>query len=167
MWLARELSTSETWRQRFIVTVSHDRHFLDEVCSDCLHISGASRRLTQSKGNYSMWAKRRSDEQALFEKEQAKRQAEIDTLREYAGHGFKYGGSSSQINKMQMKAKQGTFLCQWRLLSIIVVSKWSTAVFVNCCSGQVARRTGGARTTISSFAGRYGTANEDFSRWRT
>ena len=111
MWLARELSSSETWKQRIIVTVSHDRHFLDEVCSDCLHISGASRRLTQSKGNYSMWAKRRSDEQALFEKEQAKRQAEIDGLREYAGHGFKYGGSSSQINKMQMKAKQGAFLC--------------------------------------------------------
>ena len=34
------------------------------------------------------------------------RQAEIDSLREYAGHGFKYGGSASQINKMSMKAKQ-------------------------------------------------------------
>lgn len=107
MWLARELATSDTWKQRIVVIVSHDRHFLDEVCTDCLHISGASRRLTQSKGNYSLWAKRRKDEQTLFEKEQAKRQAEIDTLREYAGHGFKYGGSGSQINKMQMKAKQG------------------------------------------------------------
>lgn len=27
-------------------------------------------------------------------------------MREYAGHGFKYGGSSSQITKMGMKAKQ-------------------------------------------------------------
>mmetsp|Transcript_30482 Transcript_30482/g.73134 ORF Transcript_30482/g.73134 Transcript_30482/m.73134 type:complete len:749 (-) Transcript_30482:30-2276(-) len=106
MWLARELATSETWKQRIVVIVSHDRHFLDEVCSDCLHISGAARRLTQSRGNYTLWAKRRADEQALFQKEQAKRQAEIDTLREYAGHGFKYGGSSSQINKMGMKAKQ-------------------------------------------------------------
>lgn len=106
MWLARELSTSETWKQRIIVIVSHDRHFLDEVCSDCLHISGASRRLTQSKGNYTLWAKRRREEQALFEKEQIKRQAEIESLREYAGHGFKYGGSSSQITKMTMKAKQ-------------------------------------------------------------
>lgn len=106
MWLARELSTSETWKQRIVVIVSHDRHFLDEVCTDCLHISGASRRLTQSKGNYSLWAKRRKAEQVLFEKEQAKRQTEIDSLREYAGHGFKYGGSGSQINKMQMKAKQ-------------------------------------------------------------
>jgi len=106
MWLARELSTSDTWKQRIVVIVSHDRHFMDEVCTDCLHISGAARRLTQSKGNYSLWAKRRKDEQALFAKEQASRQAEIDSLREYAGHGFKYGGSSSQINKMGMKAKQ-------------------------------------------------------------
>lgn len=106
MWLARELSTSETWNQRIIVIVSHDRHFLDEVCSDCLHISGASRRLTQSKGNYTIWAKRRREEQALFEKEQTKRQSEIESLREYAGHGFKYGGSTSQITKMTMKAKQ-------------------------------------------------------------
>ena len=86
--------------------VSHDRHFMDEVCTDCLHISGAARRLTQSKGNYSLWSKRRKEEQALFLKEQTKRQAEIDSLREYAGHGFKYGGSGSQINKMSMKAKQ-------------------------------------------------------------
>ena len=106
MWLARELSTSETWKQRIVVIVSHDRHFMDEVCTDCLHISGAARRLTQAKGNYSLWAKRRKEEQALFVKEQAKRQAEIDSLREYAGHGFKYGGSGSQINKMSMKAKQ-------------------------------------------------------------
>lgn len=106
MWLARELATSDTWKERIIVIVSHDRHFLDEVCTDCLHISGAARRLTQSRGNYSLWAKRRADELALFIKEQAKRQAEIDTLREYAGHGFKYGGSASQINKMGMKAKQ-------------------------------------------------------------
>lgn len=106
MWLARELATSETWKQRIVVIVSHDRHFLDEVCTDCLHISGAARRLTQSRGNYSLWAKRRADERALLAKELAKRQAEIDSLREYAGHGFKYGGSASQINKMGMKAKQ-------------------------------------------------------------
>lgn len=104
--LAKELVTSETWKQRIVVIVSHDRHFLDEVCTDCLHISGAARRLTQSRGNYTVWAKRRADEIALFTKEQEKRQREIDSLREYAGHGFKYGGSASQINKMGMKAKQ-------------------------------------------------------------
>jgi len=112
MWLARELSTSATWKERIVVLVSHDRHFMDEVCTDCLHVSGAARKLTQCKGNYSLWAKRRKDEQVLFAKEQAKRQEEIDRLREYAGHGFKYGGSSSQINKMSMKAKQADKLEQ-------------------------------------------------------
>eukprot|EP00964_Phaeocystis_antarctica_P062813 scaffold37663_cov64-Phaeocystis_antarctica.AAC.1 len=34
------------------------------------------------------------------------RRAEIAELKEYAGHGFKYGGSSSSINKMKMKEKQ-------------------------------------------------------------
>jgi ATP-binding cassette subfamily F protein 3 len=79
---------------------------MDEVCSDCLHISGAAKRLTQSRGNYSKWAATRKAQQVLFAKEQAHRQGEIDKLREYAGHGFKYGGSASQINKMGMKAKQ-------------------------------------------------------------
>ncbi|KAL7543603.1 hypothetical protein ACHAXR_012904 [Thalassiosira sp. AJA248-18] len=106
MWLARELATSDTWKERIVVIVSHDRHFMDEVCTDCLHISGAAKRLTQARGNYSTWHKRRTEQQALFAKEQKARRDEIDRLREYAGHGFKYGGSASQINKMGMKAKQ-------------------------------------------------------------
>ena len=106
MWLARELATNEIWKDRIVVIVSHDRHFMDEVCTDCLHISGAAKRLTQCRGNYSKWAKQRKEQQVLFAKEQAHRKEEIDKLREYAGHGFKYGGSSSQINKMGMKKKQ-------------------------------------------------------------
>jgi ATP-binding cassette, subfamily F, member 3 len=106
LWLARELSTSPTWKSRIVVVVSHDRHFMDQVCTDCLHISGAAKRLTQSRGNYSQWATQRREQQVLFAKQQAGRQEEIDKLREYAGHGFKYGGSASQINKMGMKAKQ-------------------------------------------------------------
>ena len=55
LWLARELKTNPTWQDRIIVIVSHDRAFLDECCSDVLHISGAARRLTQSHGNYTAW----------------------------------------------------------------------------------------------------------------
>jgi len=106
MWLARELATSETWKDRMVVIVSHDRAFMDEVCTDCLHISGAAKRLTQCRGDYSKWAKQRKEQQIRFAKEQEQRKEEIDKLREYAGHGFKYGGSSSQITKMGMKAKQ-------------------------------------------------------------
>ena len=45
LWLARELKTSEAWQQRTIVVVSHDRVFLDETCTDTLHVSGAARQV--------------------------------------------------------------------------------------------------------------------------
>lgn len=106
MWLARELATSDVWRDRIIIVVSHDRYFIDEVCTHMLHISGVSRRLTQSGGSYSVWAARRKEQQLVFARESALRQTEIEKLKEYAGHGFRYGGSSSQINKMKMKATQ-------------------------------------------------------------
>ena len=106
LWLARELKDSPTWEDRIIVVVSHDRFFLDEVCGDILHVSGVAKRLTQSHGSYSTWAKRRGEQQKAFARTQELRRAEIAELKSYAGHGFKYGGSSASINKMQMKAKQ-------------------------------------------------------------
>jgi ATP-binding cassette subfamily F protein 3 len=110
MWLARELSTSPIWKERIVVVVSHDRAFLDEVCGDVLHISGAARRLTQSHGNYSTWSKRRSEQQATYAKEALLREKEVERMKEFAGHGFKYGGSSSAINKMKMLDKQASKL---------------------------------------------------------
>mmetsp|Transcript_28411 Transcript_28411/g.36747 ORF Transcript_28411/g.36747 Transcript_28411/m.36747 type:complete len:806 (-) Transcript_28411:246-2663(-) len=110
LWLARELKESPVWRDRIIIIVSHDRYFLDEVCTDVLHISGAARRLTQSHGNYTTWSIRRSEQQQLFEKETVNRQNEIDKMKEFSGHGFKYGGSSNAINKMKMLEKQASKL---------------------------------------------------------
>jgi len=106
LWLARELKSSPTWEDRIIVVVSHDRYFLDEVCGDILHVSGVAKRLTQSHGSYSTWSKRRGEQQKAFARTVELRRAEIAELKAYAGHGFKYGGSSASINKMQMKAKQ-------------------------------------------------------------
>ena len=106
LWLARELTTNPVWEDRILVVVSHDRFFLDEVCGDVLHVSGVARRLTQSHGSYSTWAKRRAEQQKAFAKQVELRRAEIAELKEYAGHGFKYGGSSASINKMKMKEKQ-------------------------------------------------------------
>ena len=57
LWLSHELSTNPKWAKRIVICVSHDRAFLDDVTTDQLHISGAARRLTQSRGNYSMWSK--------------------------------------------------------------------------------------------------------------
>lgn len=44
--------------------------------------------------------------QAVFAKQQELRQEKIDTLKEFAGHGFRYGGSTSQINMMQKKGRE-------------------------------------------------------------
>ncbi|KAL3902548.1 MAG: hypothetical protein SGPRY_012022 [Prymnesium sp.] len=83
LWLARELRSAETWQQRTVVVVSHDRVFLDEVCSDTLHVSGAARQLTQSRGNYSSWAKRREQQQLTHSREMESKQRMIKELRDY------------------------------------------------------------------------------------
>ena len=69
-------------------------------------MSGAARRLTQQHGNYTAWAARRAEQQQAYEREARLRSDEIEKLKEFAGHGFKYGGSSASINKMKMKEKQ-------------------------------------------------------------
>ena len=109
-------SRSPAWEDRIIVVVSHDRFFLDEVCGDVLHVSGVAKRLTQTHGSYSVWAKRRAEQQKAFARTVELRRAEIAELKTYAGHGFKYGGSSSSINKMQMKAKQVRRV--WRIAAV-------------------------------------------------
>jgi len=106
LWLSHELATNPTWQSRIVVVVSHDRMFIDEVCTDVLHISGAARKLTQSKGNYSTWAKRRAEQQKARERQLEIEGAKKDKLQDYAGHGFKYGGSSAQINMMKKMEKQ-------------------------------------------------------------
>ncbi|KAJ8608392.1 hypothetical protein CTAYLR_008157 [Chrysophaeum taylorii] len=106
LWLAEELTTSPVWADRIVVVVSHDRVFLEDVCTDVLHISGAARRLTQTHGSYRVWAARRAEQKLAWDRERSRRRAEIDKLDEYAGHGFRYGGSSSQIAKMKMKERQ-------------------------------------------------------------
>ena len=110
LWLARELSVSSTWHTRVVVVVSHDRHFLDAATTDSLHISGAARRLTPHRMCYSAWAAKREEQQKALRKRAQLRHEKKSKLEAYAGHGFKYGGSSSQINMMQRKAGEAAKL---------------------------------------------------------
>ena len=75
LWLQNELATSSTWASRIIITVSHDRAFLDAVVTDCMHISGAARRVTQTRGTYTLWAKRRAQDQDTWRRSQEQRAA--------------------------------------------------------------------------------------------
>jgi len=106
MWLSREISTSEKWNDSIVVVVSHDRFFLDETCTDMLHISGVAKRLTQHRGSYSVWAERRAEQQKAQKRQVELREAKADKLRAYTQHGFKYGGSSGQIAMQQKKLKE-------------------------------------------------------------
>lgn len=93
-----------------MVVVSHDRHFLDAATTDSLHISGAARRLTPHRMNYSAWAAKREEQQKSLQRRVALRNEKKTKLDAYAGHGFKYGGSSSQINMMTRKANEAAKL---------------------------------------------------------
>ncbi|ACO60757.1 ABC transporter/cobalt transport family protein [Micromonas commoda] len=110
LWLARELSCSSTWQSRVVVVVSHDRHFLDAATTDSMHISGAARKLTLHRMCYSAWAEKREEQQKALQKRAQLRNEKKTKLEAYAGHGFKYGGSSSQINMMQRKANEAAKL---------------------------------------------------------
>ena len=104
LWLARELRTSETWQQRIVVIVSHDRVFLDEVSTDTLHVSGAARKLTQSRGNYSAWAKRRQQQQITHNRELESKNREIKELRDF--NPATLGSTPKAMKIFKMKVKQ-------------------------------------------------------------
>ena len=53
------------------------------MATDSLHVSGAARQLTQSRGNYSAWAKRRQQQQLTHEREVESKQRMIKELRDY------------------------------------------------------------------------------------
>ena len=104
LWLARELSTNETWQQRIVIIVSHDRVFLDEVSTDTLHVSGAARKLTQSRGNYSAWAKRREQQQLTFSRAMETKLREIKDLRDF--NPATLGSTPKAMRIYKTKSKQ-------------------------------------------------------------
>ena len=56
--------------------------------------------------NYSAWKKKRVASQLELKRRMELRNEKIETLDEFAGHGFRYGGSSSAIGKMKQKLKE-------------------------------------------------------------
>jgi len=87
-----------------VVIVSHDRCFLDEVSSDTLHVSGAARKLTQSRGNYSAWKKRREQQQLTHNREMEAKQREIKELRDF--NPATLGSTPKAMKIVKMKQRQ-------------------------------------------------------------
>jgi len=103
LWLQNELAESQTWENKVILTVSHDRSFLDAVCTDMLHVSGVSHRLTQNRGNYSQWNKRRKQQQKAWDMAKAARDQRVAHLLEFIRRG---SGYKDVLKQMAMKQQQ-------------------------------------------------------------
>ncbi len=106
IWLQHELSTNPQWESKIVMVVSHDRTFLDAVCTDTLHISGAARRLTQERGNYSAWAKRRVARKKAWDAKCNKREVEMAHMREIIARGGSYQNASIQRKMKQDQLSQ-------------------------------------------------------------
>ena len=87
-----------------VIIVSHDRVFLDEVSTDSLHISGYARQLTQTRGNYSTWHKRREQQQLTFGRDMDVKTREYKELRDW-NPGI-LGSTPKAMKIYQMKQKQ-------------------------------------------------------------
>eukprot|EP00930_Biecheleria_cincta_P009553 TRINITY_DN111333_c0_g1_i1.p1 TRINITY_DN111333_c0_g1~~TRINITY_DN111333_c0_g1_i1.p1 ORF type:complete len:793 (+),score=167.89 TRINITY_DN111333_c0_g1_i1:99-2477(+) len=112
LWLGHELASSQMWAKRIVVIVSHDRFFIDETCTDMLHISGIARRLTQSKGDYTSWARGRAEQQRGFAHRTKVRNDEIAKCKEYIASGQAAAGNTAssgrrtQIEKLEREAEE-------------------------------------------------------------
>lgn len=110
LWLGQEIATSETWSKRIVVLVSHDRFFIDKTCTDMLHISGAAKRLTQSKGDYTSWGRARAEQQRALAHRTKIRNDEIAKCVAYIASGQAAAGNTAssgrrtQIEKLEREA---------------------------------------------------------------
>lgn len=116
LWLQRTLATGSDWKTRIVVVVSHDRTFINEVCTDMLHISGIAKRLTHHKGNYDLFSSKRAEMQASWAKTSELRNAKRDKLVEYTrrqGKAYTFQGTIAakmqrvkQIEKLDAEAEE-------------------------------------------------------------
>eukprot|EP00419_Tripos_fusus_P054059 CAMPEP_0172807520 /NCGR_PEP_ID=MMETSP1075-20121228/7058_1 /TAXON_ID=2916 /ORGANISM="Ceratium fusus, Strain PA161109" /LENGTH=867 /DNA_ID=CAMNT_0013646519 /DNA_START=75 /DNA_END=2678 /DNA_ORIENTATION=- len=112
LWLMHELTTSPTWSSRVVIMVSHDRFFIDETCTDMLHICGKARRLTQAQCNYTTWARFRAEQQRSCERRCEARRMQIARCKSYIASGAAACGNTAnssrriQIQKLEKEAEE-------------------------------------------------------------
>ncbi|MGA9855528.1 MAG: ATP-binding cassette domain-containing protein [Gammaproteobacteria bacterium] len=94
----------ETWLQRYagtLITISHDREFLDAICDVTLHIH--DHRLQRYSGNYSQFEIQRAAQLTLQQAAFEKKQKHIDHLQSYIDR-FRYKASKSRQAQSRIKA---------------------------------------------------------------
>ena len=94
----------EAWLQRYsgtLITISHDREFLDAICDVTLHIH--DRILQRYSGNYSQFEIQRAAQLVLQQTAFEKQQKHIDHLQSYIDR-FRYKASKSRQAQSRIKA---------------------------------------------------------------
>ncbi len=94
----------EAWLQRYagtLITISHDREFLDAVCDVTLHIHAG--KLQRYNGNYSQFEIQRIAHLALQAAAFEKQRRHIDHLQSYIDR-FRYKASKSRQAQSRIKA---------------------------------------------------------------
>jgi len=83
-----------------VLTVSHDRDFLDAVTDHTLHLDGG--KLSLYRGGYSQFARQRAEQRMLLEKAAVKQQAERKHLQAFVDR-FKAKASKARQAQSRMK----------------------------------------------------------------
>ncbi len=105
-WLEQYLSSYKG----AVITVSHDRYFLNNVASDICEIENGE--LVRYKGGYSSFLKQKEERIKTLTKEYEKQQKEIEQLREYVRKNLAKSSSTNSVGsrvkaleKMELAAK--------------------------------------------------------------
>jgi ATP-binding cassette subfamily F protein 3 len=93
-WLQDWLNEAE----ETVIVVSHDRAFLDAVCTNILHVEGKSSE--SYKGNYSQFVPQRAERRLTRERELEKQRAYVEKEAEYIRRNI------AGVNSFQAKGKR-------------------------------------------------------------
>ncbi|WP_404401244.1 ATP-binding cassette domain-containing protein [Idiomarina seosinensis] len=94
----------EDYLKRFggtLILISHDRDFLDQVCTDIVHIE--HQRLNSYRGNYSLFEAQRAEHMAQQQSEFEKAQVMRQHLQAYVDR-FRYKASKAKQAQSRLKA---------------------------------------------------------------
>lgn len=99
MWLEDYLTNE--WAHRTVVIVSHDRDFLNAVCTDILHLQ--NKTITRYKGDYDIFEQTRAD-LALERERQAEQQGK--QAAQLADYVAKHSAAAATAKQAQSRAKR-------------------------------------------------------------
>mmetsp|Transcript_25640 Transcript_25640/g.71699 ORF Transcript_25640/g.71699 Transcript_25640/m.71699 type:complete len:932 (-) Transcript_25640:97-2892(-) len=105
LWLGRHL---EGWGEKTLVVVSHDRSFLNEVCTDIIHLE--NRTLTYYQGAYDTFEavrdEKRERQRRLFEQQDAKKKEMDMFVQKHLHKGQSLVKDDAAVKQAKKVAKQ-------------------------------------------------------------